>query len=235
MISNIWAVVPAAGSGQRMSTKIPKQYLTLSGVSILELTVRSLLACPDIRGMVVLLDADDEYARSVVSLEDPRVTTGIGGSERADSVLAGLDILTRKADFEDWVLVHDAARPCLTAMELSLLISTARKSGMGCVLAERSVDTLKRVDSRLQVLETVDRSALWRVQTPQLFPLGQLYEGLKDALDGGLSVTDESMAMELAGHPVKVIEGFSTNIKVTLPADLDLAEAILSRQLENKL
>ena len=228
-MSSVWAVVPAAGSGRRMATEVPKQYLKLNGVPILEHTLRALLACPDIRGVVVVLDPSDRRADAIASLADPRVSRAAGGAERADSVLAGLQAVATEAGAEDWVLVHDAARPCISVGVLRSLISSCTAAGVGTVMAQASVDTLKRVSEDNRVLETLDRQVIWRAQTPQMFKLRELMSALSTALIDDIAITDESMAMELAGYPVSILEGPSTNIKITLPADLEMAEIILRR------
>ena len=228
-MSSVWAVVPAAGSGRRMAAEVPKQYLKLNGVPILEHTLRALLACPDIRGVVVVLDPSDRRADAIASLADPRVSRAAGGAERADSVLAGLQAVATEAGAEDWVLVHDAARPCISVGVLRSLISSCTAAGVGTVMAQASVDTLKRVSEDNRVLETLDRQVIWRAQTPQMFKLLELMSALSTALIDDITITDESMAMELAGYPVSILEGPSTNIKITLPADLEMAEIILRR------
>lgn len=228
-MSSVWAVVPAAGSGRRMAAEVPKQYLKLNGVPILEHTLRALLACPDIRGVVVVLDPSDRRADATASLADPRVSRAAGGAERADSVLAGLQAVATEAGAEDWVLVHDAARPCISVGVLRSLISSCTAAGVGTVMAQASVDTLKRVSEDNRVLETLDRQVIWRAQTPQMFKLRELMSALSTALIDDIAITDESMAMELAGYPVSILEGPSTNIKITLPADLEMAEIILRR------
>ena len=228
-MSSVWAVVPAAGSGRRMAAEVPKQYLKLNGVPILEHTLRALLACPDIRGVVVVLDPSDRRADAIASLADPRVSRAAGGAERADSVLAGLQAVAKEAGAEDWVLVHDAARPCISVGVLRSLISSCTAAGVGTVVAQASFDTLKRVSEGNRVLETLDRQVIWRAQTPQMFKLVELMSALSTALIDDIAITDESMAMELAGYPVSILEGPSTNIKITLPADLEMAEIILRR------
>jgi 2-C-methyl-D-erythritol 4-phosphate cytidylyltransferase len=230
--TSIWAVVPAAGSGRRMAAEVPKQYLLVNGVPILEQTLRALLACPDLRGLVVVLDPSDRRADTIESLSDPRVFTAAGGIERADSVLSGLKAVAPYAGADDWVLVHDAARPCVSVPVLRELIKHTLKGGIGTVLAQASTDTLKRISSSNRVKESVDRRVIWRAQTPQMFRLSELETALSSALTDQLPITDESMAMELAGFPVSILEGPSTNIKVTLPVDLEFAEIILRRMAE---
>ena len=197
-MNSIWAVVPAAGSGRRLGGEVPKQYREIAGAPLMEHTLRALLESSDIRGIVVALDPSDRRADAIDSLTDVRVQTTPGGVERADSVMAGLELLATEGSEEDWVLVHDAARPCLLLESLTALIEQARQSGEGVILAEPVADTLKQVDEGGQVSGTVDRQSLWRAQTPQLFPLFALRAALGRCLEEGRSVTDEAMAMERA-------------------------------------
>ena len=226
-MSATWAVVPAAGVGRRIGSALPKQYLSLNGVPMLEHTLQGLLSCTDIRGIVVVLDPNDNRSTLIDSLSNPRVSTALGGPERADSVLLGLQAVAEMASDDDWVLVHDAARPCLSSDTLGELINRCYSEGVGAVLAQPSLDTLKRVSPDNRVIETLDRRVIWRAQTPQMFRLVELTSALSSAAANGTIITDESMAMELAGYPVSIIEGPSTNIKVTLPKDVEFAELIL--------
>ena len=223
-----WAVLPAAGIGARMGGELPKQYLQLAGSSLLEHSLGALLACSRIETVAVALHPEDERAASLLILADPRVQRVTGGAQRADSVLAGLEVLLQQAGPGDWVLVHDAARPCLAQQDLERLIAQVTGSGVGGLLAEPITDTVKRVDSRAQVLQTLDRDSLWRAQTPQMFRLRELYDALAHALREGLAVTDEASAMEMAGYPVQLIEGSPRNLKVTRPIDLELADWYLA-------
>ncbi|MDA9941077.1 2-C-methyl-D-erythritol 4-phosphate cytidylyltransferase [Luminiphilus sp.] len=226
-MKSIWAVVPAAGAGRRLGGDIPKQYREVAGAPLMEHTLRSLLQSPDIRGVVVAIDPSDRRADVIASLSDVRVQTTPGGVTRAHSVLAGLDALENHASEGDWALVHDAARPCLTFDALAALIDRARVLGEGVILAEPVADTLKQVNGEGKIEKTVDRSILWRAQTPQLFPLQPLRDALRHCIDEGVSVTDEAMAMERASQAVHVVEGASSNIKVTVEADLVFAEVFL--------
>ncbi|TXS93646.1 2-C-methyl-D-erythritol 4-phosphate cytidylyltransferase [Parahaliea aestuarii] len=220
----LYAVIPAAGIGRRMGGGLPKQYLPLAGEPLLAHSLRALLNCADIRRVAVALHPEDEWAGSLPALADPRVLRVTGGAERADSVLAGLDGLQEFAYEKDWVLVHDAARPCLAARDLQALIDAVTAVDEGGILAQPVVDTLKRAVDGRQVEATVDRHHYWRAQTPQMFRLGELRAALVDALAAGVAVTDEASAMEWAGHPVQLVEGSPANLKVTVAADLPLAE-----------
>lgn len=227
-MSSLWAIVPAAGSGRRMAAEVPKQYLRIVDQPLIEHTLRALLDCPDIRGVVVVLDPSDRRADEVMSLADPRVLRASGGAERVDSVLAGLISLESMAAPDDWVLVHDAARPCLPVADLKRLIDRVTATGIGALLAQPCTDTIKRVNDAMAVQDTLDRDNLWRAQTPQMFRLQELRAALESALEQGVLVTDEASAMERAGYPVEIVEGPACNLKVTVPEDLRMAEFFLT-------
>lgn len=224
-----WGVLPAAGIGSRMGGELPKQYLELSGATLLEHSLRSLLASEQVTAVMVALHPDDRHWNALALSADKRVHTTVGGAERCDSVLAALVALGALADDEDWVLVHDAARPCLQLADLDALIDTVTGAGIGGILAEPVVDTVKLADGRGRVRRTLDREALWRAQTPQMFALGALRGALEAARNSGLAVTDEAAAMEMAEQPVQLVTGSSRNLKVTVPADLELADWYLSQ------
>ncbi|NQY03130.1 MAG: 2-C-methyl-D-erythritol 4-phosphate cytidylyltransferase [Halieaceae bacterium] len=229
-----WAVLPAAGSGRRMAAAIPKQYLPLAGATVMEHSLNALLACPDIRAVAVVLDPADRRNDDIVGLRDARVRIAPGGRERADSVLAGLDLLAEQAGGDDWVLVHDAARPCVAVTSINRLITEVQQSGVGGLLAEPVVDTVKRATAEGKVESTPDRANLWRAQTPQMFRLRELRDALRDARREGKVVTDEASAMEMAGHEVQLVAGSPRNLKVTVQADLALAEYYLSHPAEDE-
>ncbi|MBP6700232.1 MAG: 2-C-methyl-D-erythritol 4-phosphate cytidylyltransferase [Halioglobus sp.] len=218
-----WGVVPAAGSGTRMAADLPKQYIRIAGATLLEYSLGALLRSDQIAGVVVALHPADELAVGLPVFADPRVRRVAGGAQRSDSVLAALAALLAQGEPGDWVLVHDAARPCLQPGDLARLIARVVASGTGGILAEAIVDTVKEATAEGLVLHTLDRSRLWRAQTPQMFRLGELHAALESARAQGLALTDEASAMELAGHPVQLVPGSPRNLKVTLPADLQLA------------
>lgn len=224
---SLWAVVPAAGSGRRMGGDTPKQYLEAEGRTLLEHSVRVLLDCTPIRAVCVVLPTRDERAPRLPLLDDARVRRTHGADQRSGSVLAGLIALSAEAEAADWVLVHDAARPCLRPPELAELIEAVTAAGVGGLLAEPLVDTVKQSDAARRVVATLDRDRLWRAQTPQMFRLGELRAALEVAIAGERPVTDEAAAMELAGHPVQLVRGPRHNIKITTAADLPLAEFYL--------
>ena len=222
--SGLTAIVPAAGIGSRMGADCPKQYLTLAGKTILEHTLGCLLSHPAIARVIVALAPHDEWFEQLAVAADPRVLRVEGGSERAYSVLNALHVVEGK-----WVLVHDAARPCLTQGDLDALIASAMACD-GAILGSRVRDTMKRTDGAGNIVATVEREQLWYALTPQMFPTGTLKRALEEGLALGALITDEASAMERAGFTVKMVEGRADNIKVTRPEDLSLAELFLQQQ-----
>ena len=218
------AIVPAAGIGSRMGAECPKQYLSLAGKCILEHTLERLLSHPAIARVIVALAPHDRWFETLAVAADPRVWRVEGGSERAWSVLNGLHVAQG-----EWVLVHDAARPCLTHGDLDRLIATAMACD-GAILGSRVRDTMKRTDAAGNILATVDREQLWHALTPQMFPTGPLRRALEEGLALGAAITDEASAMERAGFAVRMVEGRADNIKVTRPEDLSLAGLYLQQQ-----
>jgi len=225
-----WAVVPAAGSGKRMSSQVPKQYLALAGKTVIEHTLARLAAHPLIDGIVVALAAGDtRWPDLPLNLGKP-VLLAEGGDERCYSVLNALHELHKHAQPNDWVLVHDGARPCLRLTDVDKLIAGLRDHPHGGLLAVPVRDTMKRADENSDVFETVDRKGLWHALTPQMFRLGELSDALIRAIDKGWLVTDEASAMERAGYKPHLVEGAADNIKVTRPEDLVVAEFYLRQQ-----
>lgn len=224
-----WGVVPAAGVGKRMGADHPKQYLKLQGRTVLEHTLDRLLAVERLSGVIVALGKEDPFWPHLPLAKDARVRVTEGGRERADSVHSALVSLSGAAADEDWVLVHDAARPCVTVGDIDRLIDCAGQHPVGGLLALPSIDTLKSVEQG-EVSATVDRARIWRALTPQMFRLGALRDALSEAACLGLTVTDESSAMELRGLRPLIIEGRPDNIKITRPEDLSLAHFFLERQ-----
>jgi 2-C-methyl-D-erythritol 4-phosphate cytidylyltransferase len=228
-----WAVIPAAGSSRRMGPgAVPKQYLTLRGRSVLEWSVEPFLARPDCAGVVVVLAADDQQWRTLELSRSSRVSTAVGGAERSASVQQGLQALRDRAGQSDWVLVHDAARPCLGRDDLNQLIDAVQADEVGGLLASPVNDTLKRSDGAGRVADTLSREGLWRALTPQMFRYGLLDRALTQATSGRVSVTDEAQAVELLGLHPRMVAGSADNIKITVPADLARAEQILAMMSE---
>ncbi len=224
-----WAAIPAAGTGSRLAAERPKQYLELRGRSILEHSLRPFLAHPDIRGVVVALAPGDPWWGQLPAGVREAVRVVDGGSERLHSVQKCLRHLLTVAALNDWVLVHDAARPCLRREDLDRLLAEAGAHGVGGILALPVRDTMKRARSTGEIEATVDRRDLWHAMTPQMFRLGALEQAISGAIAEGTLVTDEAQAMELAGTPGLLVRGHADNIKVTLADDLAMAELILSR------
>ncbi|MEX5924095.1 2-C-methyl-D-erythritol 4-phosphate cytidylyltransferase [Providencia hangzhouensis] len=231
-LPQIVALIPAAGVGSRMNAECPKQYLQVAGKTIIEHTISALLENDKVQEIVVALSAEDDYFQQLAISNDPRVTTVIGGKERADSVLAGLDFLITNPNFSDcWVLVHDAARPCLHQSDLNEIIQlAAEKNCCGGILAAPVRDTMKRSSIASPLIDhTVEREALWHALTPQFFPLTLLRDCLSKALKENAVITDEASALEYCGHQPVLVAGRADNLKVTRPEDLTLAEFYLSR------
>ncbi|XUV82583.1 2-C-methyl-D-erythritol 4-phosphate cytidylyltransferase [Enterobacter sp. TMH.L2] len=229
---DVIAVVPAAGIGSRMQTECPKQYLHIGDKTILEHAVASLMAHPRVGQVIVALSPNDTYFSSLPLATHPRVTVVTGGKQRADSVLAGL----QAAGNAEWVLVHDAARPCLHRDDLNNLLAITTGSKVGGILAAPVRDTMKRGEpGKGLIAHTVDREDLWHALTPQLFPLELLRSCLLRALDEGATITDEASALEYCGFHPELISARADNIKVTRPEDLALAAFYLTRltQTEN--
>jgi len=226
---SLWAVLPAAGLGRRFGAATPKQHLPLAGRSALERSLSLLLAEPRVRGAVVALSADDPWRAPSACRQGKYVRHCAGGPERAQSVLNALSRL-KEHDCcdDDWVLVHDAARPLLRPGDLERLIDLALADPIGALLAVPVRDTLKRADTDGRCQATVDRTALWHAQTPQMFHLGPLHNAIATAIEAGVPVTDEAGAMERAGYHPLLVEGHGDNIKITSRDDALLAEQLLS-------
>ena len=217
-----WAVIPAAGVGARMAADRPKHYLQLGGRTILEHSLGCFLDHPSLKGLVVSLAVDDPYWPTLSCATDPRIQRADGGSERSGSVLnALLHLNALGASDDDWVLVHDAARPNLNRDDLDKLLAELADDPVGGLLAVPARDTLKRVDKQGRVVETVDRRLIWQAYTPQMFRLGALHRALADSLVADAMITDEASAMEWSGQAPRLVEGRADNIKVTRPEDLE--------------
>ena len=225
-----WAIIPAAGTGTRMGGDIPKQYLPLAGRTVIEHVLDVFLSHPRIAGMSVAIAETDAYWRKYLLRPQRKpVRVAKGGTQRAHSVLNTLQALQQELNPQDWVLVHDAVRPCLHASDLDRLMDALSQDPVGGILAIPLVDTVKSVDAEHRISATGARQNLWRAFTPQMFRFSLIVEALDAALKRGDTPTDEAAAMESAGHTVRVVEGRSDNIKITRPEDLALAEAIFSQ------
>ena len=217
----IWVVIPAAGRGTRFGGEVPKQYLEVGGQSVLAWTLAALLGHPLIEGAVVALSADDPWWPGWTAFGGKPVLACVGGGTRAASVLAALQALPEHVRADDFVLVHDAARPNLADADLERLIERGREDPVGALLAAPVRDTLKRAGDDGGVDATEPRERLWRALTPQMFRRLQLTRALDEAAGAGIEVTDESMAMERQGLRPLLVEGNETNFKITTPGDLD--------------
>jgi 2-C-methyl-D-erythritol 4-phosphate cytidylyltransferase len=226
-----WAIVPAAGRGTRFGSGTPKQYQQIHGLTVIEHSLKALLGHPEVDAVMVALSPDDPFWAGWREMGGKPIYTCIGGAERADSVLAALQALPATVDEDQFVLVHDAARPCLRGVDLSRLIAIGRADPIGAILAAPVRDTIKRANAEGRSAMTEPRDPLWRALTPQMFRRGGLTRALQAAMRVGAKVTDEAQAMERLGLKPMLVEGSEDNIKVTTPADLALADSILRRIL----
>lgn len=225
----LWAIVPAAGRGTRFGGEVPKQYLRAGGKPLIVHALEALLAHPAVEGAMVAIAEGDVAWPGIASYAGKPVHTCAGGGTRARSVLAALHALPESVRPDDFVLVHDAARPNLRQHDLEQLLERGRNDPVGAILAAPLRDTLKRAGNDGGVDATVPRHQLWRALTPQLFRRLQLTRALQEAEDAGVEVTDESMAMERQGQRPLLVEGSEDNFKVTTPADLARFEFELLR------
>jgi 2-C-methyl-D-erythritol 4-phosphate cytidylyltransferase len=223
-----WAVVPAAGVGKRMNADRPKQYLDLAGKTVIEHTLLRLLQADVFTAVAVAISEEDPYWSELSVASHDKIIRAKGGKERADSVLSGLHSIRDQARDEDWVLVHDAARPCITSADIHHLIDSLVDDEVGGILALPCADTLKNVEGK-NILGTLDRSHIWRALTPQMFRYGDLKTALEIAV-GNPAITDEASALELQGKQPKIVEGRPDNIKITRPEDLALAQFFMEQQ-----
>jgi 2-C-methyl-D-erythritol 4-phosphate cytidylyltransferase/2-C-methyl-D-erythritol 2,4-cyclodiphosphate synthase len=229
----LWAIVPAAGRGERFAvssgSNLPKQYSLLLGRTVIEWTLRALLADERVHAIVVVLaDGDPHWPAVAEKINSSKLLTTLGGPHRQDTVMNGLQLLESQANIDDWALVHDAARPCLSSADLGALIDSLESDARGAVLAVPVVDTVRR--ELAGEIETVDRNGLWRALTPQIFRFGQLRQALADASRAHVTVTDEAQALERMGVRAKMVAGSPFNIKVTRAEDLAVAAGILKMQ-----
>jgi 2-C-methyl-D-erythritol 4-phosphate cytidylyltransferase len=225
--TSYFAVVPAAGIGQRMGSQVPKQYLKIGEQTLLEHTLNRLITHPRIQGIILALHPEDSHFEQLPISNAPWIQLVQGGDQRADSVLAGLTQIPKTS----WVLVHDAVRPNIKHQDLDKLLSLANTDCQGGLLACRVKDTMKRTQNNsLLVSHTESRDDLWHALTPQFFPTQLLYQALLDAKQHHHPLTDEASAMELAGYHVAIVESCASNIKVTTPEDLPLIQFYLEEK-----
>ena len=221
-------IVPASGIGSRIGGDTPKQYLKLNnGLSVLDQTLKSLLSIEKIKGCIVAIAKNDTHFKQSEFFNHPKLlTTAIGGKERFHSVISALDSLRPFAKDNDWVLVHDAARPCVKITDAVNLINQLKNHPTGGLLATRVVDTIKKANN-IQVESTLDRSHLWQAQTPQMYRFGVLSKALDNIVKNGLNITDEASSIEALGFNSVLIEGSKSNLKITTAEDLDFANFYL--------
>ncbi len=233
----IWAIVPAAGVGSRLGGPVPKQYLLLLGRTVVERSIDCLLALAGVTRVVVAIGADDVYWQKLPMAQHPRVTVVTGGSERQTSVLNALRSILAEANSDDWVLVHDAVRPCVKSDDIDNLIHRVKDDEVGGLLAATMDNTVKRAkkgELSIRVAETLDRTHLYNALTPQMFRVEKLFNALSEAAEQNAPITDEASAMERMGWSPLLVEGCKTNIKITHSSDLLLAEAILNNSQQPK-
>ena len=224
MTRKIIAVIPTSGVGSRMGVEIPKQYLKIQDRTILEHTLNPFLEHQEIEKIIVVVSKTDPYYPELEILKHPKIQITFGGETRAHSVLNGLNLV----DENTWVLVHDAARPCLKRSDLDKILQIDDPNG--AILAIPAVDTIKRTQDNQRISHTEDRSTLWLALTPQFFPAKSLKQAINAAFEQGFTITDEASAMELAGFHPQLVAGRSDNLKVTRPEDLALAEFYLLKE-----
>jgi len=226
----LWAIVPAAGRGTRFGGEVPKQYVDVGGAPVIAHTLAALAGHRGVSGVVVVLSADDGRWPGWTEFAGKPLLTCVGGEQRAASVLAGLASLPDSVRPDDFVLVHDAARPNLGEHDLGALLERGRNDPVGAILATPVRDTLKRAGDDGGIDGTEPRERLWRALTPQLFRRLQLVRALEAAHEGDIAVTDESMAMERQGLRPLLVEGREDNLKITTAADLDHFAFLLARR-----
>lgn len=225
-MTSLYAVVPASGIGARMQADRPKQYLKLLDLTILEHTIHRLLSFDTIGKVMVSVSPNDDYWKTLKISQHPKVETCLGGAQRYHSVLNGLNYLSELGvDGDSQVMVHDAARPCICLGDLQALYNHANDEG--ALLGLQVRDTMKRTNNAGNILHTVDRDNLWHALTPQMAPLAILQQAIQKSMDDGISITDEASALEHIGLSPKMVKGKPSNLKITRPEDLTLAESYL--------
>lgn len=225
-----WAIIPAAGMGNRMQSDIPKQYFSIMGKKVLEHTLELFCQHAIIHKVIVAIASNDSIWDTLPLSRHEKLDRVDGGIERCHSVLNCLLSLTKVAGDNDWVLVHDAARPCVRVSDIDNLIESLKDDDTGGILALPARDTMKRADETHRVNETVERKGLWHALTPQMFRYKKLITAIQGCLEKEIIVTDEAQAIEFHGGKPFLVEGHQDNIKITHHADLALAEFYLKQQ-----
>lgn len=226
------AIVPSGGSGSRFGAPLPKQYSVIAGRKVIDHTLSALLACPEIEHIVVNVQQDDTHIDDTAAATEFANVTFLrtAGATRAETVQNALAAISKRVKRDAWVLVHDAARPCVLASDVARLVARAGAHAVGGLLASPVTDTLKRATRENEVAETVPRADMWRAQTPQMFR----YETLVHALACSPDVTDEAQAIEALGMSPLIVEGSARNIKITQPDDAALAAFYLSQPSQDR-
>jgi len=222
-----WVVIPAAGIGRRMGSDIPKQYISVHGKTVIEHTLDNFISRKEIERICISISEFDSYWQTLPISKNKKMITTTGGNERYESVYNGLCALQDKANDDDWVLVHDAVRPCLKESTIDRLITDINSHDVGGILALPCFETMKRVNNNQQVEETINREMIWRAQTPQVFKYKKLLLAIEKAINENILITDEAMAMELSNYKPIVIMGDEKNIKITHKTDLKHLEIFL--------
>lgn len=225
-----WAIVPAAGLGKRMGQSLPKQYASLNDEPVLTHTLRKLTQTNLFHQIILVAQAGDARAQAIAS-QFENVEVVAGGSERIVSVRNGLHALEASAQPQDWVFVHDGARPCVDPNDIIKLHQAIKSHPVGGILAVPAHDTLKQASDQ-HITKTIDRSVIWQAQTPQAFRYGMLKHVIDSAVENKLTLTDEAQGFELQGEQVLLVEGRRDNIKITRPEDIEMAAFILAREKE---
>lgn len=232
--SPVWAVIPAAGSGRRMHSDMPKQYLSFQGKTIIEHCLDRLLSHPEVAGAILILRAHDSIWNDIGYHSAKPIFTTDGGQERHHSVYSGLTTLQYRCGNDAIALVHDSVRPLVTHRDLDAVIHAARQNTAGAILAVPLADTLKQQNDALEIAQTIPREGLWRAMTPQAFHLQPLLNALKRVIDEGLEVTDDAQAIEMMGFFPALVAGGAENFKITTPDDLRLAEQVWLNQRDQQ-
>ena len=230
MSSGFWAVIPAAGIGERMQSDRPKQYLQLEDKLVIEHTLQRLASHPEIKGIVIAIAQEDEWWPTVSVVVSCPLYVVHGGEQRSHSVLNALDKLSTLVADDTWVLVHDAARPCLRQEDIDRLLSALSNHDVGGLLGLPVNDTVKRTSNDDVIIETIERRNLWRASTPQMFRLVILKSALQALREQNITVTDEASAIEFVGLEPVMVEGHADNIKITVSTDLALAQLFMQQQ-----
>ena len=230
--NRLWVVIPAAGIGKRMGVDIPKQYITVCDKAIIEHTVEKFTSRNDLQGILVALSNSDQHWSTLELSKNNKITTVTGGEERYKSVYNALCSLKNKADDDDWILVHDAVRPCITTSEIDQFIADLdHLNGIGGILALPCFETMKKANTNHEIEETIDRKFIWHAQTPQMFRYKKLFLAIEIIMNENIFITDEAMAMELAGYKPMLIQGTHSNIKITDQNDLKYLESFLRQEI----